>query len=126
MEQSNGDIHCEADGECISFNVEELSEARDIDPDYFENQFGESKKITIDSGNFWAFSSVIEMALVDYDKFNFVQKKFDDGVSLNDLRKFMPELVSRDLEGVEPLTMKYDNLDVEAFFNFCRKSPFDG
>ena len=128
--QPDGGVHCEAEGECISFNIEELTKAatkaKYIEPDYFDNEFGESKKIQEPSADFWAFSSVIEMALVDYDKFNFVQKKFEEGVSLKDLRNFMPELASRDLSGVSPQTMEYDYLDVEAFFNFCRKSPFDG
>ena len=128
--QPDGGVHCEADGECVSFNVKQLKEeaykAKYIEPDYFDYEFGESKKIQEQSGDFWAFTSVIEMALVDYDKFNFVQKKYEQGVPLKDLRKFMPELASRDLEGVSPLASEYDYLDVEAFFNFCRKSPFDG
>ena len=102
--QPDGGVRCETDGECVSFNVEELTKAatkaKYIEPDYFDNEFGESEKKKEQSFDFWAFSSVIEMALVDYDKFNFVQKKFEEGVSQKVLRKFMPELASRDLEGV--------------------------
>ena len=69
---------------------------------------------------------MIEMAVVDYDKFNFSLQKFSEGTPMEQLRKFMPELSQKDLAGVSAICSNYNSFNIESFYNFCRKSPIDG
>ena len=135
-EQVDGDIACELpiEEQCISFNVEELVAAKYDDPNYFGHEFDEKyiykfpslEEQSEQEGDFGAFAGVIEMAVVDYDKFNFSLQKFSEGTSMEQLRKFMPELSKKDLAGVSPISSDFNSFNIESFYNFCRKSPIDG
>ena len=91
-EQVDGDIACELpiEEQCISFNVEELVAAKYDDPNYFGHEFDEKyiykfpslEEQSEQEGDFGAFAGVIEMAVVDYDKFNFSLQKFSEGTSM--------------------------------------------
>jgi len=76
--------------------------------------------------DFGPFSGVIEMAVLDFDKFNFAMQKYAEGTEMEKLRAFMPELSKKDLRGVAPISDDFDKFDIETFYKFCRNSPIDG
>lgn len=85
-EQANGDIACELDNcdiekqDCeIDFDVQELG-TLNVDHEYMRHQFDESYVYTFpDESNmqddFGAFTPIIEMAVVDYDRMVFSLKQ---------------------------------------------------
>ena len=111
--------------------MEELAANKYEDPDYFGHEFDESYIYKFPSeeqqiDDFGPFAGVIEMAVIDYDKFNFAVMKYKEGVSMAELRKFIPELTKKDLKGVAPIVSDFDTFNIEAFYNFCQKHPADG
>ena len=85
IEQVDGDIACclDLEEECYSFDIQELSAVKYDDPNYMGHEFDESyiykfpEETQEDAQeDFGPFAGVIEMAVVDYDKFNFALMKF--------------------------------------------------
>lgn len=104
-----------------------------VDPEYMGHEFDEAyiykfNNEASETDDFTAFSTIIEMAVLDYDKMVFAMNKLNDGRPHAHIYKFLPGIENKQLVGLDIPMMKqdYHSFNLSQFYEFCRKSPIDG
>jgi hypothetical protein len=70
--------------------------------------------------------AAVELAVQDFDRVVFGISMLHKGEEMKYAVKFLPELVTAKNLDLPKRWTYYDQFNIDAFFEFCKKNPIDG